>query len=749
MSSQGNSESGQSGQKIGKTESQELTKVILDDTNIPSPQLPFTIKMKEGQKISISMIAEKDSLVMRIEEESSKEVEKEDLQVRSSKQLQQKLKEMDILRGLGLTVEPANYSKPFIALVLFQVKAIREWKSQLINVELQAQLELDSSDFILSGQNSTKGNILFNEDAKFAFIRLFSDSSLTFIIRDTNPGVLSGAVLSLAKLEQGTHNISLPINLDNNKQTFMGYLDIELEYKFLRGTSDDFQYEGQPSFLLEPRRIRDKLNINSRMEYLQIVNHWLLSHDNIYCVSETEEVDDLPQEERQVEGGEQEDDGSDYRDCDSNPYTQPYGEIPQRTKSYLYNGVLASAERQVQGMIMGHTPSVSPLWLEALRKKLLSCMVMSCQNVNVQEEPRQQEESFKEVVNQMYQDTQSNSIEGDQYPHISGRFEYGFGKPARHRLVGLASYKFWNTGEAKFTRDAIFIGNYYTDSRGLLQDISLPESMRRNPGLYDVWAFLPEDNTYAKGSMFMLQPGTPCIVFDLDGTITVGDQEIVTQVALSALGGSLVVSENIPRNYDLKARNHALTAVRMWAAKGYQIIYLSGRQGSFYNLTLEWLIKHDYPPGPIHLTRTHWPTLPVYQSVGNFKVKYMELLKTRGLQMYAAYGNTGTDIRAYEVAGIPKNRTFIVGPHGGKRGTVKVSSFTEHIFEIMKFPDADPAIPYVELLQQKLPKYKRNRNKGGDNYDDVSSETSNIDLNACQFRFKQYGLSIGNCIEIK
>ncbi len=45
-------------------------------------------------------------------------------------------------------------------------------------------------------------------------------------------------------------------------------------------------------------------------------------------------------------------------------------------------------------------------------------------------------------------------------------------------------------------------------------------------------------------------------------------------------------------------------------------------QGSYFNLTLEWLVKHAYPPGPIHLTRTHLPTLPLYYSVGNFKVTH-------------------------------------------------------------------------------------------------------------------------------
>ncbi len=36
------------------------------------------------------------------------------------------------------------------------------------------------------------------------------------------------------------------------------------------------------------------------------------------------------------------------------------------------------------------------------------------------------------------------------------------------------------------------------------------------------------------------------------------------------------------------------------------------------------------------------------------QVAYMESLKARGLELYAAYGNTTTDIRAYAAAGIPK-----------------------------------------------------------------------------------------------
>ena len=207
--------------------------------------------------------------------------------------------------------------------------------------------------------------------------------------------------------------------------------------------------------------------------------------------------------------------------------------------------------------------------------------------------------------------------------------------------------------------------------------------------------------------------------------------------ALDAAAGSTAAAQSMSHAYDIKARKHALHTVRAWAAKGYQPIYLSGRQGSYYNLTLgegslacvnrvsgptsgssfevpwlylhwtaelqcralpqccmaasgpgmlhpsvhcgcvwarhaaslpasglgssrsgsgpccltvapalgrsavgrtcsgqllgfisgmaaEWLIRHQYPPGPIHLTRTHLPTLPIYVSVGNFKVSMLD-----------------------------------------------------------------------------------------------------------------------------
>jgi hypothetical protein len=103
--------------------------------------------------------------------------------------------------------------------------------------------------------------------------------------------------------------------------------------------------------------------------------------------------------------------------------------------------------------------------------------------------------------------------------------------------------------------------------------------MATTPGHYDIVALLPEDNTFARGSLFVLKPGTKCVLFDMDGTITVGDQEVVAQFALNAVAGSTAIGDRVlTQAWDQKARAHARTVVRLWAAKGYQPVYLSGRQ---------------------------------------------------------------------------------------------------------------------------------------------------------------------------
>lgn len=55
--------------------------------------------------------------------------------------------------------------------------------------------------------------------------------------------------------------------------------------------------------------------------------------------------------------------------------------------------------------------------------------------------------------------------------------------------------------------------------------------------------------------------------------------QVVAQFALNAVAGSTAIGDRVlTQAYDQKARAHARTVVRLWAAKGYQPVYLSGRQ---------------------------------------------------------------------------------------------------------------------------------------------------------------------------
>ena len=90
---------------------------------------------------------------------------------------------------------------------------------------------------------------------------------------------------------------------------------------------------------------------------------------------------------------------------------------------------------------------------------------------------------------------------------------------------------------------------------------------------------------------------------DLDGTLNVGDESMTEQMTLDAVWAAHL--------FDARPQKGVLSVCRCWAVRGYQILYLSGRQGGFYNLTRDWLVHHGFPPGPIALTEhLHLAALP-------------------------------------------------------------------------------------------------------------------------------------------
>jgi phosphatidate phosphatase PAH1 len=57
----------------------------------------------------------------------------------------------------------------------------------------------------------------------------------------------------------------------------------------------------------------------------------------------------------------------------------------------------------------------------------------------------------------------------------------------------------------------------------------------------------------------------------------------------------------------------------------------------------------------------------------------------------AAYGNARTDIEAYEDVGIPKEKTFIIGPYAGEKGTTPIGEdYRSHVDTVEEYPEARP-----------------------------------------------------------
>ena len=89
--------------------------------------------------------------------------------------------------------------------------------------------------------------------------------------------------------------------------------------------------------------------------------------------------------------------------------------------------------------------------------------------------------------------------------------------------------------------------------------------MATNSGHYDIVALLPEDNTFARGSLYVLTPGTQIVLFDMDGTITVGDAQVVAQFALNAMAATTAYGDRkLTQKYDQKVQDPMVYPPCIW-----------------------------------------------------------------------------------------------------------------------------------------------------------------------------------------
>jgi hypothetical protein len=251
---------------------------------------------------------------------------------------------------------------------------------------------------------------------------------------------------------------------------------------------------------------------------------------------------------------------------------------------------------------------------------------------------------------------------GDDAMAASGPFTYRGGKARTTPTGGLFSNPFigeavslWHFDVASDTWQPH--GRAITDDLGRFEiDAGAFVAANGDP----VYTILEGDGTCTEQYNLLLPAGSKVVITDIDGTLTTDDAELLTQVA--------------DESYVPKMMTGGNTMLQAWAAKGYPIVYLTARSHQFRNESRVWLRDLEFPIGPM-LTSNNMNEADGYKTAW-LKRMFDEL----GWVPVAAYGNADTDIIAYENAGIPKDKTFIVGPLAGDGGTVAIPNmdYTEH-----------------------------------------------------------------------
>lgn len=211
---------------------------------------------------------------------------------------------------------------------------------------------------------------------------------------------------------------------------------------------------------------------------------------------------------------------------------------------------------------------------------------------------------------------------------------------------------------AELLRDGTWVelGRTRTDGEGraVLAVLAPPA-----PGAYPVrWSWNAEG---AEATVHVVKPGRAATVFDLDGTLTPSDRENLKDYARRLLRRPSAEGPAVRLGAVAAAQRAALDSLP---------VYLSGRPPWLARPTRAWLASRGFPPGVLVLMAQTRDIVPSAGRVGRAKAEQLAVLKAAGLDLVRAYGNAPTDIQAYAAAGLPKARTFILGVHGGKEGTV-------------------------------------------------------------------------------
>lgn len=270
------------------------------------------------------------------------------------------------------------------------------------------------------------------------------------------------------------------------------------------------------------------------------------------------------------------------------------------------------------------------------------------------------------------------TVDGPQL--LMGKFAYGFlDKDLKDEIVEVyiqphGCGPFVLLGEFLTSEDDEYGTQYPVEDDGGRVFWDLTGEDKMDVGVHPVRMLVKGDHSVAAFNLYVFEPGTQTVIFDIDGTITTSDTELIASLALEIFNGNYV-----PEMY-VDAQN----AVQAWVDKGYQVVFLSARPDFLKEMTRDSLILPNFPSGVMHLTNTNTAFI---SEVAEYKTDFINELKNQGqLDIVAVYGNADTDIEAYEASGIPKDVTFIIGEFAGTQGTVANESYTLQLPWIEAFP---------------------------------------------------------------
>lgn len=250
---------------------------------------------------------------------------------------------------------------------------------------------------------------------------------------------------------------------------------------------------------------------------------------------------------------------------------------------------------------------------------------------------------------------------------LGAKFTYG---PLRKNLVEEEVQIWIDLGGGKMH----IIEQVRTDAKGRIEYVLPPEELPQ-PGSYRIFFHVSGDGTTATAILRVVPEKTPIAIFDIDGTLTYSDGEMRYETIRRLIWDP---------EYVARTREGALEAVEFWKNQGAEIIYLTGRHYIFASKTREWLMERGFPSGTLWLTQATRDAWPTKKGVGRFKADRLSLIRELPLNVAAAYGNSRVDIFAYLLVGIPQDRIYMLGRHGGEERTIGVGeSFLEHLRDLM------------------------------------------------------------------